>query len=121
MMWGGGRLAGAGGDGAVVTVAFTNARDCFLHLSRRLVAQLHLLQVTRLSRTGFLAPSRGTWWAVCGRPGPRFVRDAAAAQASQGGGTRAALPGPPSGSEARLWAGLGGLCNHTTSNAAPGL
>ncbi|XP_030713134.1 peroxisomal ATPase PEX1 isoform X2 [Globicephala melas] len=44
MMWGGGRLAGAGGDGAVVTVAFTNARDCFLHLPRRLVAQLHLLQ-----------------------------------------------------------------------------
>ncbi|XP_022441508.2 peroxisome biogenesis factor 1 isoform X2 [Delphinapterus leucas] len=44
MMWGGGRLAGAGDDGVVVTVAFTNARDCFLHLSRRLVAQLHLLQ-----------------------------------------------------------------------------
>ncbi|TKC46194.1 hypothetical protein EI555_006893, partial [Monodon monoceros] len=44
MMWGGGRLAGAGDDGAVVTVAFTNARDCFLHLSRRLVAQLRLLQ-----------------------------------------------------------------------------
>ncbi|XP_059964443.1 peroxisomal ATPase PEX1 [Mesoplodon densirostris] len=43
-MWGSGRLAGAGGDGAVVTVAFTNARDCFLHLPRRLVAQLHLLQ-----------------------------------------------------------------------------
>ncbi|XP_057405656.1 peroxisomal ATPase PEX1 isoform X4 [Balaenoptera acutorostrata] len=44
MMWGSGRLAGAGGDGAAVTVAFTNARDCFLHLPRRLVAQLHLLQ-----------------------------------------------------------------------------
>ncbi|XP_028345805.1 peroxisomal ATPase PEX1 isoform X1 [Physeter macrocephalus] len=44
MMWGSGRLAGDGGDGAVVTVAFTNARDCFLHLPRRLVAQLHLLQ-----------------------------------------------------------------------------
>lgn len=26
-------------------MAFTNARDCFLHLPRRLVAQLHLLQV----------------------------------------------------------------------------
>ncbi|XP_059789806.1 peroxisomal ATPase PEX1 isoform X3 [Balaenoptera ricei] len=44
MMWGSGRLAGAGGDGAAVTVAFINARDCFLHLPRRLVAQLHLLQ-----------------------------------------------------------------------------
>ncbi|XP_036720305.1 peroxisome biogenesis factor 1 isoform X1 [Balaenoptera musculus] len=44
MMWGSGRLAGVGGDGAAVTVAFTNARDCFLHLPRRLVAQLHLLQ-----------------------------------------------------------------------------
>eukprot|EP00069_Balaena_mysticetus_P015644 bmy_09341T0 len=44
MMWGSGRLAGAGGDGAAVTVVFTNARDCFLHLPRRLVAQLHLLQ-----------------------------------------------------------------------------
>uniref|UniRef100_A0A8C0D0P4 Peroxisomal ATPase PEX1 n=1 Tax=Balaenoptera musculus TaxID=9771 RepID=A0A8C0D0P4_BALMU len=43
-MWGSGRLAGVGGDGAAVTVAFTNARDCFLHLPRRLVAQLHLLQ-----------------------------------------------------------------------------
>ncbi|KAF4019919.1 hypothetical protein G4228_011980 [Cervus hanglu yarkandensis] len=43
-MWGGGRLAGSGG-GAAVTVAFTNTRDCFLHLPRRLVAQLHLLQV----------------------------------------------------------------------------
>ncbi|KAM4874418.1 peroxisomal ATPase PEX1 isoform 1-T1 [Thomomys bottae] len=43
-MWGGDRLAGAGADGAAVTVAFTNARDCFLHLPRRLVAQLHLLQ-----------------------------------------------------------------------------
>ncbi|XP_043727549.1 peroxisome biogenesis factor 1 [Cervus elaphus] len=42
-MWGGGRLAGSGG-GAAVTVAFTNTRDCFLHLPRRLVAQLHLLQ-----------------------------------------------------------------------------
>ncbi|KAB1276323.1 Peroxisome biogenesis factor 1 [Camelus dromedarius] len=45
-MWDGGRLAGAvaGGGGVAVTLAFTNARDCFLHLPRRLVAQLHLLQ-----------------------------------------------------------------------------
>ncbi|XP_058534089.1 peroxisomal ATPase PEX1 isoform X1 [Ochotona princeps] len=43
-MLGSGRLAGAGGGGAVVTVAFTNARDCFLHLPRRLAAQLQLLQ-----------------------------------------------------------------------------
>ncbi|XP_058152958.1 peroxisomal ATPase PEX1 [Dasypus novemcinctus] len=43
-MWGNDRLVGAGGGGAAVTVAFTNARDCFLHLPRRLVAQLHLLQ-----------------------------------------------------------------------------
>ncbi|XP_004431397.1 PREDICTED: peroxisome biogenesis factor 1 isoform X1 [Ceratotherium simum simum] len=43
-MWGSDRLAGAGGGGVAVTVAFTNARDCFLHLPRRLVAQLHLLQ-----------------------------------------------------------------------------
>ncbi|EPY79238.1 hypothetical protein CB1_000947002 [Camelus ferus] len=45
VMWDGGRLAGAGGGGVAVTLAFTNARDCFLHLPRRLVAQLHLLQV----------------------------------------------------------------------------
>uniref|UniRef100_A0A7N9I9Y6 Peroxisomal ATPase PEX1 n=1 Tax=Macaca fascicularis TaxID=9541 RepID=A0A7N9I9Y6_MACFA len=43
-MWGSDRLAGAAGGGAAVTVAFTNARDCFLHLPRGLVAQLHLLQ-----------------------------------------------------------------------------
>ncbi|VTJ61245.1 Hypothetical predicted protein [Marmota monax] len=43
-MWGSDRQAGAGAAGAAVTVAFTNARDCFLHLPRRLVAQLHLLQ-----------------------------------------------------------------------------
>ncbi|XP_059568277.1 peroxisomal ATPase PEX1 isoform X3 [Myotis daubentonii] len=41
-MWGSERLVGAGG--AAVTVAFTNARDCFLHLPGRLVSQLHLLQ-----------------------------------------------------------------------------
>lgn len=46
-MWDGDRIAGAGSGGAVVTVAFTNVRDCFLHLPRRLVTQLHLLQVTR--------------------------------------------------------------------------
>nr|XP_035969209.1 peroxisome biogenesis factor 1 isoform X4 [Halichoerus grypus] len=43
-MWGSDRLAGAEGGGVAVTVVFTNARDCFLHLPRRLVAQLHLLQ-----------------------------------------------------------------------------
>uniref|UniRef100_A0A2K5E7U6 Peroxisomal ATPase PEX1 n=1 Tax=Aotus nancymaae TaxID=37293 RepID=A0A2K5E7U6_AOTNA len=43
-MWGSDSLAGAGRGGAAVTVVFTNARDCFLHLPRRLVAQLHLLQ-----------------------------------------------------------------------------
>ncbi|XP_040820646.1 peroxisome biogenesis factor 1 isoform X2 [Ochotona curzoniae] len=43
-MLGSGRLAGTGGGGAVVTVAFTNARDCFLHLPRRLAAQLQLQQ-----------------------------------------------------------------------------
>uniref|UniRef100_A0A5F9DMK8 Peroxisomal ATPase PEX1 n=1 Tax=Oryctolagus cuniculus TaxID=9986 RepID=A0A5F9DMK8_RABIT len=43
-MWGDSRPAGSGAGGAAVTVVFTNARDCFLHLPRRLVAQLHLLQ-----------------------------------------------------------------------------
>nr|XP_051709299.1 peroxisomal ATPase PEX1 isoform X2 [Oryctolagus cuniculus] len=43
-MWGDSRPAGSGSGGAAVTVVFTNARDCFLHLPRRLVAQLHLLQ-----------------------------------------------------------------------------
>ncbi|KAM9216033.1 peroxisomal ATPase PEX1 isoform 3-T3 [Dugong dugon] len=43
-MWGSDRLLGGGGGGVAVTVAFTNARDCFLHLPRRLVAQLQLLQ-----------------------------------------------------------------------------
>nr|XP_012635084.1 peroxisome biogenesis factor 1 isoform X1 [Microcebus murinus] len=43
-MWGSDPLAASDGGGAAVTVAFTNARDCFLHLPRRLVAQLHLLQ-----------------------------------------------------------------------------
>ncbi|KAM4856174.1 peroxisomal ATPase PEX1 isoform X2 [Urocitellus parryii] len=43
-MWGSDRLTGAGAAGVAVTVTFTNARDCFLHLPRRLVAQLHLLQ-----------------------------------------------------------------------------
>ncbi|XP_073094939.1 peroxisomal ATPase PEX1 isoform X2 [Manis javanica] len=43
-MWSYDRLVGEAGDGVDVTVAFTNVRDCFLHLPRRLVAQLHLLQ-----------------------------------------------------------------------------
>lgn len=55
-MWGGDRLAGAEGCGVAVTVVFTNARDCFLHLPRRLVAQLHLLQVRR--RPWTWTPSR---------------------------------------------------------------
>ncbi|XP_036614925.1 peroxisome biogenesis factor 1 [Trichosurus vulpecula] len=44
-MWGSGRLEGAGAGGvAAVTVAFSHARDCFLHLPRALAAQLHLQQ-----------------------------------------------------------------------------
>lgn len=50
-MWTSDRLAGSAADGVAVTVAFTNARDCFLHLPRRLVVQLHLLQVRRRPRT----------------------------------------------------------------------
>lgn len=68
-MWGSDRLAGAGGGGAAVTVAFTNARDCFLHLPRRLVAQLHLLQVT--------CWPRATWSSAWGRTRPKPLRDAA--------------------------------------------
>lgn len=49
-MWASDRLAGSASDGVAVTVAFTNARDCFLHLPRRLMAQLHLLQVTLRQR-----------------------------------------------------------------------
>lgn len=101
-MWGGDRLAGAGGGGAAVTVAFTNARDCFLHLPRRLVAQLHLLQVRRPLGAGLSPPTWDSCWPVCGRPRPRPFRDAAAAQASPGGGIRAAFPAPPTGSEATL-------------------
>uniref|UniRef100_A0A4X2M696 Peroxisomal biosis factor 1 n=1 Tax=Vombatus ursinus TaxID=29139 RepID=A0A4X2M696_VOMUR len=44
-MWGSGRLEGSGAGGvAAVTVAFSHARDCFLHLPRALAAQLHLQQ-----------------------------------------------------------------------------
>uniref|UniRef100_A0A7N4NJI1 Peroxisomal ATPase PEX1 n=1 Tax=Sarcophilus harrisii TaxID=9305 RepID=A0A7N4NJI1_SARHA len=44
-MWGSGRLEGTGSGGvAAVTVAFSHARDCFLHLPRALAAQLHLQQ-----------------------------------------------------------------------------
>uniref|UniRef100_A0A8D1IL83 Peroxisomal biosis factor 1 n=1 Tax=Sus scrofa TaxID=9823 RepID=A0A8D1IL83_PIG len=60
-MWGGDRLAGAGGGGAAVTVAFTNARDCFLHLPRRLVAQLHLLQNQAIEVTWGQQPAFLSW------------------------------------------------------------
>ncbi|XP_048195973.1 peroxisome biogenesis factor 1 [Perognathus longimembris pacificus] len=60
-MWGGDRLAGAGADGAAVTVAFTNARDCFLHLPRRLVAQLHLLQNQAIEVTWGHQPAFLSW------------------------------------------------------------
>uniref|UniRef100_F7G7U8 Peroxisomal ATPase PEX1 n=1 Tax=Monodelphis domestica TaxID=13616 RepID=F7G7U8_MONDO len=44
-MWGSGRLEGAGAGGVTaVTVSFSHARDCFLHLPRALAAQLHLQQ-----------------------------------------------------------------------------
>lgn len=68
-MWGSERLVGAGG--AAVTVAFTNARDCFLHLPRRLVSQLHLLQVTRRPGTG-LPPEAGHLVGSQGSGGPSF-------------------------------------------------
>lgn len=84
MMWSGERLAGAGGGEAAVTVAFTNARDCFLHLPRSLVSQLHLLQVMRRLGPGLPAGTRDTWWVVCGLTRPWPFRDAAAAQASPG-------------------------------------
>lgn len=84
-MWSSERLAGAGSGGAVVTVAFTNARDCFLRLPRRLVAQLYLLQVTRsfgvgrrrrlvglLSADSF--PARSLRREVAVPPAPRLVR-----------------------------------------------
>ncbi|XP_052029142.1 peroxisomal ATPase PEX1 isoform X2 [Apodemus sylvaticus] len=60
-MWGSDRLAGAGSGGAVVTVAFTNARDCFLHLPRRLVAQLHLLQNQAIEVAGDHQPAYLSW------------------------------------------------------------
>ncbi|XP_042540646.1 peroxisome biogenesis factor 1 isoform X2 [Dipodomys spectabilis] len=62
-MWGGDRLAGAGAgaDGAAATVAFTNARDCFLHLPRRLVAQLHLLQNQAIEVTWGHQPAFLSW------------------------------------------------------------
>lgn len=105
MMWSSERLAGAGGGEAAVTVAFTNARDCFLHLPRRLVSQLHLLQVMRLLGLGPPAGTRDTWSVVCGLTGPWSFRDAAAAQASPG-----AVRGPNvRAREGR--AGLGSLCS----------
>uniref|UniRef100_A0A8C3WJZ0 Peroxisomal ATPase PEX1 n=1 Tax=Catagonus wagneri TaxID=51154 RepID=A0A8C3WJZ0_9CETA len=63
-MWGGDSLAGAfggGGSGAAVTVAFTNARDCFLHLPRRLVTQLHLLQNQAIEVTWSHQPAFLSW------------------------------------------------------------
>lgn len=66
-MWSYDRLVGEAGGGVDVTVAFTNVRDCFLHLPRRLVAQLHLLQVTRRPRTGLPARTRATYSAAWGR------------------------------------------------------
>ncbi|KAL1789265.1 peroxisome biogenesis factor 1 [Sigmodon hispidus] len=60
-MWSCDRLAGAGSGGAVVTVAFTNTRDCFLHLPRRLVAQMHLLQNQALEVTWDRQPTYLSW------------------------------------------------------------
>ncbi|XP_051007949.1 peroxisomal ATPase PEX1 [Acomys russatus] len=60
-MWSGDRVAGAGSGGAVVTVAFTNVRDCFLHLPRRLVAQLHLLQNQAIEVTWDRQPTYLSW------------------------------------------------------------
>lgn len=60
-MWGSDRLAGVAADGVAVTVAFTNARDCFLHLPRRLVAQLHLLQNQAIEVTCGLQPAFLSW------------------------------------------------------------
>ncbi|XP_077632350.1 peroxisomal ATPase PEX1 isoform X1 [Crocuta crocuta] len=60
-MWGGDRLAGAEGGGVAVTVVFTNARDCFLHLPRRLVAQLHLLQNQAIEVTWGQQPAFLSW------------------------------------------------------------
>ncbi|XP_034375477.1 peroxisomal ATPase PEX1 isoform X2 [Arvicanthis niloticus] len=60
-MWSSDRLAGAGSGGTVVTIAFTNSRDCFLHLPRRLVAQLHLLQNQAIEVTGDRQPTYLSW------------------------------------------------------------
>ncbi|XP_031236141.1 peroxisome biogenesis factor 1 [Mastomys coucha] len=60
-MWSSDRLAGAGSGGAVVTLAFTNARDCFLHLPRRLVAQLHLLQNQAIEVASDHQPTYLSW------------------------------------------------------------
>ncbi|XP_023423131.1 peroxisomal ATPase PEX1 isoform X4 [Cavia porcellus] len=60
-MWTSDRLAGSAADGVAVTVAFTNARDCFLHLPRRLVVQLHLLQNQAIEVTWGLPPAFLSW------------------------------------------------------------
>lgn len=44
-----------------MTVAFTNARDCFLRLPRRLVAQLHLLQNQAIEVTWDRQPTYLSW------------------------------------------------------------
>lgn len=60
-MWSSERVAGAGSGGAVATVAFTNVRDCFLHLPRRLAAQLHLLQNQAIEVSGDRQPTYLSW------------------------------------------------------------
>uniref|UniRef100_A0A8C5LFU9 Peroxisomal ATPase PEX1 n=1 Tax=Jaculus jaculus TaxID=51337 RepID=A0A8C5LFU9_JACJA len=61
-MWGSSdRLTGGGTGGAAVTVVFTNARDCFLHLPRSLVAQLHLLQNEAIEMTWGHQPVYLSW------------------------------------------------------------
>ncbi|XP_049624818.1 peroxisomal ATPase PEX1 [Suncus etruscus] len=60
-MWGSDRPAGAGEGGAAVTVTFTNARDCFLHLPRRLVSQLRLLQHQAIEVTWCQQPVFLSW------------------------------------------------------------
>lgn len=124
-MWGSGRLAGSGG-GAAVTVAFTNARDCFLHLPRRLVAQLHLLQVTRppprTPQPGLGTPGGPS--AVAQDPGLFGTQRPLGCLPTAGRGLLSPRRRPVQQPErGPFWsrAGPGGLCSPTTSGAAPGL